>query len=288
MYKTIDEIKSFLGMSKNEDIAKVLITPKMAEELLDTCNIRNRNLNTKAAAFLGEQFNFGNYFLSSTCIGFDSKGTLTDGQHRLMAISMCNADKKFLMGVMFGVEQNMDMDTGRKRTLVDNALISDKFDSKLKISGKACVQVINSLCWMTNSKQLSQNDKTDICNYFAEPLVACYNLGIFNNKHGRINNTVKLALFAAYLNGVPSSVLTRVYNELVSGEGELYSRISTMDSSGRVSKNAIYRYTQSYIYKLCKGLKGKIRFDKVYYKINITNVPHLEPSGGEDIVYSEK
>ena len=286
-YKSVDQVKELLGMSKSVDIAKVLMTPAMADEILETCNIKNRNLNLNAANFLKEQFNSGDYFLSSTCIGFDNQGTLTDGQHRLWAISMCEDDKKFLIGIMFGVDQNMDMDTGRKRSLVDNAVINDDFDEKLKNDTDAniCVQVANQLIWFVQgSKKVSQKHRLDICNYYADSLYNCYKMGIFNRSKNRINNTVRLALFAAYLNKVPENILRKVYTELASGEGELYDRIATLDSSGRGTKMSIYKYVQSYIHKILKGLKGKIRDDKVYYLFDLKDVPHMSSFGGELVV----
>lgn len=78
-YKSVDQVKELLGMSKSADIAKVLMTPAMADEILETCNIKNRNLNLNAANFLKEQFNSGDYFLSSTCIGFDNRVLLLTG-----------------------------------------------------------------------------------------------------------------------------------------------------------------------------------------------------------------
>lgn len=285
-YKSANQVKELLGMSKNSDIAKVLMTPAMADEILETCNIKNRNLNLNAANFLKAQFNSGDYFLSSTCIGFDENGTLTDGQHRLWAISMCDDDKTFLIGVMFGVDQNMDMDTGRKRSLVDNAVINDDFDEKLRdgTDSNICVQVANQLIWFVRAGKLSQKHKLDICNYYADPLSKCYKMGIFNRSKNRINNTVRLALFAAYLNKIPESVLKRVYSELVAGEGELYERISTLDSSGRATKMSIYKYVQSYTHKISKGLKGKIRDDKIYYLFDLRDVPHMGSIGGELVV----
>lgn len=285
-YKSANQVKELLGMSKNSDIAKVLMTPAMADEILETCNIKNRNLNLNAANFLKAQFNSGDYFLSSTCIGFDENGTLTDGQHRLWAISMCDDDKTFLIGVMFGVDQNMDMDTGRKRSLVDNAVINDDFDEKLRdgTDSNICVQVANQLIWFVQAGKLSQKHKLDICNYYADPLSKCYKMGIFNRSKNRINNTVRLALFVAYLNKIPESVLRRVYTELAAGEGELYERISTLDSSGRATKMSIYKYVQSYIHKISKGLKGKIRDDKIYYLFDLRDVPHMGSIGGELVV----
>lgn len=285
-YKSANQVKELLGMSKNSDIAKVLMTPAMADEILETCNIKNRNLNLNAANFLKAQFNSGDYFLSSTCIGFDENGTLTDGQHRLWAISMCDDDKTFLIGVMFGVDQNMDMDTGRKRSLVDNAVINDDFDERLRdgTDSNICVQVANQLIWFVQVGKLSQKHKLDICNYYADPLSKCYKMGIFNRSKNRINNTVRLALFAAYLNKISESVLRRVYTELAAGGGELYERISTLDSSGRATKMSIYKYVQSYIHKISKGLKGKIRDDKIYYLFDLRDVPHMGSIGGELVV----
>lgn len=280
-YKSASQVKALLGMRNDEDIAKVSITPLMAEEILETCNIKNRNLNYKAASFLRNQFNSGNYFLSSTCIGFDENGTLTDGQHRLMAISMCDEGKSFLMGVMFGVNQNMDMDTGRKRSLIDNALINDEFDERLKrVGASACVQVISTMLWFLSVKNFSQKQKRDICNYFATPLYECYKMGIFTKKKTKLSNSVRLAFFAAHVNGVPNQVLKQAYSDLASESGEFYNKIASKGNSGRDDRYAVYKYTQSYINKLSKKLKSGISSNKVYYKIDITNAPYMENCGG--------
>lgn len=213
---SVVELRSLLGI-KEGDIGFAYISPDVAKEVLEKNNVRNRPLRVVKGNALKEQFRRGEYFVSTCCIGFDDKGVLVDGQHRLYAISN-QTEGVFKIGVMFGVQHNLDMDTGAKRTLVDNASISSELDERL-VGKKVCLDLVKEICTYArgvySSKNFSQKQQVQIANNLADDLCACFDLGLFHNpRNGTASSPILAAFFLAYVNGVDVQTLLYVKDRL--------------------------------------------------------------------------
>lgn len=100
------------------EIAKV--TPATAEQWLKK-NADNRPLRRTVVENLKEAFLRGEYVMSHQGIAFDTAGNLSDGQHRLTALSEMPSNFAVEMLICRGVHPNAKkvMDIGYKRTASD-------------------------------------------------------------------------------------------------------------------------------------------------------------------------
>lgn len=217
MKLSVKEIKEYLGISEDCQIAIVHLTPDMADTLLAENNVHNRKMNMSRVAFIQEQIKRGDFFLSTDCIGFDDKGNIVNAQHRLSAVATLPpeySESRYPFGVMFGVRQQMDFDTGKRRTLQDNAMLCDDYDPRLKDPDKAiCLKVIsNAVQYMTGhltKRKYTQKELMEITNSFADQLIECYDLGLFQ-KVADIPPVAYAAFFVAYLCGVDAEVMLQI------------------------------------------------------------------------------
>lgn len=69
-------------------IRLVDVTPRMAQEILDTKNTKNRAINKNHLLALVKNIKNGTWRFNGDTICFDANGTLIDGQHRLRAIAL--------------------------------------------------------------------------------------------------------------------------------------------------------------------------------------------------------
>lgn len=106
------------------------ISPERAKEMLEH-NTKNRKLNMLQVSAIASTIENGHYEFTSQSIGFDTNGTLTDGQHRLHAI--IKAGKTVPMVVVYGANQSVFTDRGKKRTVSENLSIcyDDEFNSRV-------------------------------------------------------------------------------------------------------------------------------------------------------------
>lgn len=103
------------------------ITPKRAEVFLNR-NKSNRRLREGVVEKYAEDMKQGRWTNCPVPISFYEDGDVADGQHRLWAIVESQCAQKF--PVMRGLSRadGLNIDTGRPRTVVDNARISGKDD----------------------------------------------------------------------------------------------------------------------------------------------------------------
>lgn len=287
---SVAELHSLLGVK--DDIGFSYITPDVAKEILEKNNVKNRPLRENKGNMLLRSFGRGEYFVSTSCIGFNSEGVLIDGQHRLYAISK-QSNGVFKMGVMFGVEHNLDMDTGAKRTLVDNAVISDVLDERLK-DKKVCLDVAKDVCYYAkgsySSKQFTQKQQVEIANCLADDLLACYNIGLFDSvRNGTSPAPVLSAFFLAYVNGVDTKVLVKIKEKLRTGEFDgdfdkpiygLAVRLKSIKGGGREPGVERFLLTCECIYRVSKKLKGQNydsgeKLAKGKWRYTKTDIVHL-------------
>ena len=267
---SVNELKKMFWFSRG-DVSKVVnITPEMAERILIANNDKNRDLSMVRVKRLVESMDKGEFVLSNDSICFDENGTLTNGQHRLKALSLAKA-KFCTFNVIFGISNFMGMDTGRVRTLQDNVLLFDECDSRLKeLNTDVWVRVLKDALQYCTGKvkypMLSQSDYMKIINKFADDLIFCHNNGLFKLDKGVSANSVLSAFFLAYLNGVDMQILLRVKRILNSGIAEsdydkpiiaLRETLLSVKGGGREPSSIRHMSTQVCISKVVKKSKVK-------------------------------
>lgn len=101
---------------------RVLITPAMAERLLDN-NTNNRKLDTRRAARVAAQITAGKWIYTGDTIRLDTSGVLLDGQHRLAGV--VEAGQPIETDVMCGLPPEVFhvVDTGKPRTAADSLIM---------------------------------------------------------------------------------------------------------------------------------------------------------------------
>lgn len=99
------------------------ITPVMAEKWLNS-NKSNRSLTPGVVEKYSADMTAGRWTECIVPIAFYEDGDVADGQHRLYAIVESNTMQRFLVLRGLSREAGLNIDTGRGRTLVDNARIS--------------------------------------------------------------------------------------------------------------------------------------------------------------------
>jgi hypothetical protein len=101
----------------------VVFTPEKAKVLLDK-NLNNRKFRQSLAEKYAEDMASGKWTRCIVPIAIYEDGNIADGQHRLAAILMSRTTQKFLLLEGLTKEDGLNIDTGKFRTLVDNAHIS--------------------------------------------------------------------------------------------------------------------------------------------------------------------
>lgn len=222
MYSVI-ELKKMLGISENLEIDIVKVSPDVASKILENNNTSNRKLSEAYVKKFISRLKRGEFVLSTDNIGFSEEGVLVNGQHRLSAIARSGISAT--LGITFGVSQFMDMDTGRKRSFVDNASIFENFDGALRTEeGKQCLRVVRDcMQYITGrcvsvEKRYSSSDLVKVANFFAPELIDCSNEGLFKKKKGtNMPLPVMSAMFLAYINGVSFTILKHIKEVLETG-----------------------------------------------------------------------
>lgn len=100
------------------------ITPKKAEKMLADFNTRNRKLQAATVEQYAEDMRRDNWTVNPQPIILCEDGVLADGQHRLSAVVSSGVPQSFF--VMRGLprEASLNLDTGKTRSLTDNAKIA--------------------------------------------------------------------------------------------------------------------------------------------------------------------
>ena len=109
---------------KNEKSGKMLVTPEMAKEWL-THNTHNRPVSRTTVEKYARDMKAGKWFYTNQGIGFDVDGTLTDGQHRLLACIMADTPFECLVVWRLPVEAQKVIDSGNKRSIPQQLAMFD-------------------------------------------------------------------------------------------------------------------------------------------------------------------
>lgn len=124
-----------LDLLLNYEGSKVLIiTPTLAEHVLEHCNTLNRKINKRWVTFLAESIKNGEWQLNGEPIIFSKTQKLIDGQHRLLAI--VEADREVETYVTTNVEDKnfVSVDTGHSRSGSHVLTISSHVKNSFNVS----------------------------------------------------------------------------------------------------------------------------------------------------------
>ena len=196
----------------------VRITKKAAKEFYAKYkNPNNRTVEDKGAKLLRREFNNNEFETDNgECVKVTKNGMLTDFHHRLFAFITSDLpdDAEIIIPLMFGVRNSSKLDTGTKRTPLQNLAMSDP-DATAEVIGLAQSWVGKML--MAYQGILDKTSKGDdarqtkflgfmLSRYLPElskfQNAVDYSKGAQNTAGNRYNNTAFLAtLFSLFLAG---------------------------------------------------------------------------------------
>ena len=96
-----------------------LITPAVAQEILDSSNASNRRMRGWWATALAAAIKRNEWILTHQGIAFDKDGNLIDGQHRLKAVVLSGVAVKMFVFAGLDPKAFMAIDVGVKRSTSD-------------------------------------------------------------------------------------------------------------------------------------------------------------------------
>lgn len=258
----LNEVKKFLEVAEDQNFARVSLTPQKAKRLLAKCNKMNRRLETKYVERLRRDMESGNWYNDTDHIGFDSRGSLVNGQHRLKALSKANVDS-VSFNFDFGVEQHLSMDSGKKRSNTDQNIIFKKMgmeDSIMPNSFKSIFTAGYKISYPNIT--LTNSELYEFWAKVSEQFKICDSRGVFNLGTRANSVTVKSSLFWAYLNGVDIDILSNIANVLNTGITKqdtdipvirLRDHLIDLKGTGKDVSLKRAKYTQHCIYSVVNG-----------------------------------
>jgi hypothetical protein len=214
--------------------AKIMhITKEMASDLV-SCNILNRPLSGAWHSEISHLMERGKFQLSNDAITFDEDGFLTNGQHRLYAVIESGVTCEFIVG--FGIPFTPDMDTGRKRSLLDNIkLFSYGIDEKLHTAN--IVSVCKNACrYMSKTGKVSYDEVIDFMLHYQKELLDLRD--VIGGKNGTCWH--RTALLMSYI-GTPNNNIPYVGTTVIPTLNEIkeFYSVYVSDSSNAPKHNPI-------------------------------------------------
>jgi hypothetical protein len=256
----------------------MIITPAIAQQWLDNNNTHNRHLSEKRVEAYAQAMRDEKWIPNTNDdITFDENDILTNGQHRLKAITKSGVSIECF--VKFGVPHNPYMDKGLQRTDVSSLeLFSDLPKDIITKDTIALATFI--LPHLGFSGSVTLPIKEDFLKYFkVEIQNFLKDVRITHCRYFSANHIFS-ALFVAYINGVPATELQKFYDILRKGiaGGDIYADIIFKFRNWQINNNststsnkmeayarcqaAIYGYVQKDL-KMNPGNKKKV-FTPVY------------------------
>ena len=218
--------------SGHKESKVILIDKTMASELI-SCNILNRPLSGAWHNEIAHLMERGKFELSNDAITFDEDGFLTNGQHRLYAVIESGVPCVFI--TCFGVPFIPDMDTGRKRSLLDNIkLFSYGIDEHLHTAN--IVSVCRNACrHMSKTGRVSYDEIIDFMLHYQKELLDLQD--VIGGKNGSCWH--RTALLMSYI-GKPNTKVnyTNIVSPTLNQIKEFYS-VFVADSSNAPRHNPI-------------------------------------------------
>ena len=114
------------------------VTPGLAEQLLAR-NTQNRKISEKVVQKYVEEIHAGDWRLTPAGIGFDSRGILLDGQHRLAAIVKSDQSAPLLITLGLPPASQEKIDRQRRRTLFDALYLAGHAYSRQEVEIATCL-----------------------------------------------------------------------------------------------------------------------------------------------------
>lgn len=260
-FKNLSEVKDYLGVQDGDVNAKLLVTPNQAKYLLDHANKANRKIKKSHVETLKRDMETGHWYSDIDYIGFNNKGMLINGQHRLKALSEANVENISLK-FDFDVEQHISMDTGNVRKYSDQVTISKKLGMEI-LPNKFRAIILAGLKLNDKNINLSNTELAAIGNAYGQDLIICEDKGLFNlGSKITGGSVVKSSIFWAYLNGVDMNILVNFAEVLRTGithtENDipiirLRDELIDLKGAGRNLDIKRAEYTQQCIYNVLNG-----------------------------------
>lgn len=181
------------------DLQKIMIDPIIADKMLQL-NHRNRPHKPNSILTFKRAMMKNEWSLGPDMITFDSKGILSNGQNRLIAIIESGTTQEFV--VALGIDPFPDMDCGVKRSAYDLICMENLGDPRTQ-NKKAvgCIQAMVRRKLKRSKGGTSNNDIVTV--YLAWNTALAQMVSVLDTRIG--NSWVNAALMAAYLNGVSFS-----------------------------------------------------------------------------------
>lgn len=210
---TVNELKKLLFGDTKRSEGRVMISSKTAGKILRYNNDNNRKVTRSRVEEYKVSIKCGLWKMSPTALSFNKEGTITNGQHRLIAIYESGASAVPMM-VMFDVEHFPQMDQGKPRTYVDNSKIDFRLDADLKSEcGDACLKTLKGMLQYVeggnNKFIITDSQLIYLANHFKDKLIECYDAGLFNGKN-YCSMLVRSAFLLARINWVDLELLAYI------------------------------------------------------------------------------
>ena len=135
-----------LVYNNNLKVSVELVSPESAHNYLQRNFCRNRSITGGNVSKLALAMQKGSWSISTDCIGFDTRGRLINGQHRLTAVINTKTSQPFIVVRNLPVQSAQIIDVGKKRTMDERLCIGGKDLSKL-----LCSVVRNSMTVYTDN-----------------------------------------------------------------------------------------------------------------------------------------
>lgn len=260
-----NEIREMLGMEET-DLCEVTVTPEAARRILSECNNNNRKISQKFIDQYTKDILEDRWKKSNDSITFDDNWELSNGQHRLKAVTIAN--KPVVMVVQFHVNQNCEIDRGKQRTITENIRMSKLVDNEdLCCDVKAVTLVNTAMRAMGYERVYRTEDVVNMINKYECELLNIRAAGIMRGSDGVGQMAIASAMFVAYINGVELEVLSRIRRVLNSGMPEngdkdkpiigLRDRLMSIRGGGEGVNVERAKYTQYCIKAILSGKTTK-------------------------------
>jgi len=271
------EIRTLLCMGET-DLCEVIITPEVARKILNEHNSNNRKLSNRFVEQYTKDIIEDRWKKSNDNITFDDNWELSNGQHRLKAVTIANKPVK--MVVQFHVNQNCEIDRGKQRTIAENIKMSNLVDNEdLRADGKVIALVNTAMRTMGYERVYRTKDVVDMINKYEHEILNVRAAGLMRGSDGVSQMAIASSLFVAYINGVEMEILTRIRRVLNSGMVEngdkdkpiigLRDRLMNIRGGGEGVNLERAKYTQYCIKAILAGKATKMcKCNELYYRIS--------------------
>lgn len=195
-------------------VQKMAISPEMARDWLENCNVINQRLNENHIDCLARDMQSGKWLLTHEGIAFDSRGFLIDGQHRLWAILMSDVTVEMYVWRNIDPHARIAIDCGKKRSMADILTIAGK-NGDVSKEQVAVLRVM--LGGISEVPRLSSSEMSYALNVYEEAIdFAIENLPNTFMARG-VNTAVVRAVIARAYYTVDAAVLEDFCHKLTTG-----------------------------------------------------------------------